>query len=72
MRRLHRQGEVPIWCINMLGLCVTENGTKIEVLQAGTGGHKEHGKMLKRIQVLEDGRVPAKEAKNWEVEGQEG
>ena len=27
-------------------------------------GTKEYGKMEKRIQVLEDGRVPAKEAKN--------
>ena len=26
--------------------------------------------MLKRIQVLEDGRTPAKEARNWEIEGQ--
>ena len=25
--------------------------------------------MLKRIQVLEDGRVPAKEARNWRIEG---
>ena len=25
-------------------------------------GTKEHGQMLKRIQVLEDGRIPAKEA----------
>ena len=31
---------------------------------------KEYGKMLKRIQVLEDGRVPAKEARNWKIEGQ--
>ena len=31
-------------------------------------GTKEHGKMLKRIQVLEDGRVPAKEARNWKIE----
>ena len=30
---------------------------------------KEHGKMLKRIQVLEDGRAPAKEARNWMIEG---
>ena len=29
--------------------------------QVGTRGN---GKMLKRIQILEDGRVPAKEAKN--------
>ena len=32
-------------------------------------GTKEHGKMLKRIQILEDGRVPAKEAKSWKIEG---
>ena len=31
---------------------------------------KEYGKMLKRIQVLEDGRVPAKEARIWKIEGQ--
>ena len=33
-------------------------------------GTKEHGKMLKRIQILEDGRVPATEAKHWKIEGQ--
>ena len=33
-------------------------------------GTNEYGKMLKRIQVLEDGRVPAKEARNWRIEGQ--
>ena len=26
--------------------------------------------MLKRIQVLEGGRVPAREARNWKIEGQ--
>ena len=31
---------------------------------------KEKGKMLKRIQVLEDGGVPAKEARSWCIEGQ--
>ena len=25
---------------------------------------------MKRIQILEDGRIPAKEAKNWKIEGQ--
>ena len=35
--------------------------------QAGT---KEHGKMLKRIQILEDGRVSATEANKWKNEGQ--
>ena len=27
--------------------------------------------MMKRIQTLEEGRVPAKEAKNWRIEGEE-
>ena len=26
--------------------------------------------MLKRIEVLEEGRIPAKEARNWKIEGQ--
>ena len=33
-------------------------------------GTQGYGKMLKRIQVLEDGRVPAQEARNWRIEGQ--
>ena len=41
------------------------NCCKLE--QAGT---KEYGKMIKRIQVLEDGRVLAKEARNRKIEGQ--
>ena len=32
-------------------------------------GTKEYGKMLKRLQILEDGRAPAKEAKDWKIEG---
>ena len=31
---------------------------------------KEFGKMVKRIQIFEEGRVPAKEAKNWRIEGE--
>ena len=30
-------------------------------------GTKEFDKMMKRIQTLEGGRVPAKEAKNWGI-----
>ena len=33
-------------------------------------GAKEFGKMWKIIQTLEEGRVPAKEAKHWRVEGE--
>ena len=31
---------------------------------------KEFGKMMKLIQILEEGRVPAKEAKNWRIQGE--
>ena len=33
-------------------------------------GTKEFGNMVTRIQTLEEGRVPAKEAKNWRIEGE--
>ena len=32
-------------------------------------GTKEFGKMMKRVQTVEEGRVPAKEAKHWKNEG---
>ena len=32
-------------------------------------GTKEYGTMLERIKILEDGRVPAKEAEDWKIEG---
>ena len=31
---------------------------------------KDFSKMMKRIQTLEEGRVPSKEAKNWSIEGE--
>ena len=31
---------------------------------------KEFGKMMKRVQILEEGRIPATEATNWRVEGE--
>ena len=34
-------------------------------------GTKEYGKMLKRIQVLKDGRVPVNESRNWKIEGKQ-
>ena len=53
----------------MLRICEATDGMmnccKLEPI--GTQGC---GKMLKSIQVLEDGRVPAKEARYWRIEGQ--
>ena len=68
---MDRQGEVLSCCQNVLGLRTTENGTKTdELLQAGARGHNSMAKMLKRIQVLADGWISAKEARHWKTEGQ--
>ena len=32
-------------------------------------GTRWYCRMVMRVQVLEDGRVPAKEARNWRIEG---
>ena len=54
----------------MIGLCTTENGPKMmNCCKPEQVGTKEHGKMWKRIQILEDGRILAKEARNWKIEG---
>ena len=62
VRRVDRQEEALTWCTKCSG-CARQrmgpqlmNGCRSE--QVGT---KEHGKMLKRIQVLEDGRILGKE-----------
>ena len=57
----------------LFGICEAKNGTETdERLQAGADGHpKRMAKcwMLKRLQVLEDGGVAAKEARSWRIEG---
>ena len=51
--------------LEVLGFRETENGTKIdELLQAGASGHHRTWQDVRRVQILEDGRNPAKEAKN--------
>ena len=60
--RVDRQEEVLIWCRKCSGHARQRMGKKKRIV--ATLGTKEHGKMLKRIQILEDGRVLAKEAKN--------
>ena len=48
----------------VFGICKGKNGTETdELLQAGADVHQ-------MFQVLEYGRVPAKEARNWRIEGQ--
>ena len=69
VRRLDRQGEVLIWCRKCSGYATQRMGPNLmNCCKPEHVGTKEHGKMLKRFQVLEDGSVPAKEAKNWRIE----
>ena len=73
VRRVDGQGEVLIWCRKCSGYARQRMGPKLmNCCRPEQVGTTEHGKMLKRIQLLEDGRVPAKEAKNWKTEGQTG
>ena len=66
VRRVDRQGEIIVWCRKCSGYARQRMGPKLmnccKTEQVGT---KEHGTMIKWIQVLEDCRVPAKEAGNW-------
>ena len=63
VRRMDRQCEVLIGC---------RNGTEVnELLQAGASRHKKGtARCSVRVQVLEDGRVLAREARNWKIQGQ--
>ena len=71
VRRTDRQGEVLIWCRKRSGYARQRMGpTCMNCCKPELVGTKEYGKMLKRCQILEDGRVPAKEAGNWKLEGQ--
>ena len=70
VRRMDRQGEVLRWCRKCPGYARQRMGPKLmNYCQPEQMGTKEYGKMSKRIQVLEDGRVPAKKAKKFEMEG---
>ena len=52
-------------------ICEARMGPKlVNCCQPEPMGTQGYVKMLKRIQILEDGRVPAKEARNWRIEGQ--
>ena len=59
-----------MWCRKCSGYARQRMGPKLlNYCRPEQVGTKEHGKMMKRIQILEDGRVPAREAKDWKIEG---
>ena len=70
-RRMDRQEDVLIWCRKCSGYARRRMGPKLmNCCVREQMGPKEFGRMMKRIQILEDGRVPAKETKNWMIEGE--
>ena len=67
--RMDRKGRSLYLVPKMLGVCEAKKGPKlITCCIPEPMGTKEIGKMVKRIQILEEGRVPAKEAKNWRID----
>ena len=71
VRRMERQGEVLIWCRMCSGYARQRMGPQLmNCCRLGQMDTKEFGKLVKRIQILEEGRVPAKEATNWRIEGE--
>ena len=76
-RKRHLEGDTTreevLICTENVGLCETELGTNIdELLQAGTNRHKRVRQDVKkkRVQVLQNNRIPANEARNWKIQGQ--
>ena len=64
VRRMDRQGEASIWCRKCSGHARQRMGPKlVNCCKQEQMGTKEYGKMMKRIQILQEGRVRAKEAK---------
>ena len=58
MSRIHRKGETRVWCRKCSGYATQRMGPKLmNCCRPEQVGTKEHGKMLKLVQVLEDGRI---------------
>ena len=62
------QGEVVIWCRKCSGYARQRMGPKLanNCYKPEQMVIKEFGKIMKRIQILEEGRVPVKEAQKLE------
>ena len=70
VRRMDRQGEVLIWCRKCSGYARQRMGPKLmNRCKPEKVGPKEYGKMLNRIQVLEEGSISAREARECKIEG---
>ena len=56
----------------VFGICEAKDGTEASEFAADRNrwAPKNFVKMMKIIQILEEGRVPAKETKKWRIEGE--
>ena len=71
VRRFDRHGQALIWCRECSGHARQRQGPKLmNRCKPEKMDTKEYGKMLKRILTLEDGRVPAKNARGCKIVGQ--
>ena len=70
VRGIDRQGEILIRRSKCPGYARQRMGPKLmNCCKPEPMGTQGHGKMLKRIQTLEDGRIPAWEAQDLMIEG---
>ena len=71
VRRMDRQGESLDMVQKVFRIREAKNGTKAgNLLQTRTDGHQRIWQNEEKNPTLEEGRVPAKEAKNWRIEGE--
>ena len=71
VRTMDRQEEVLLWRRKSSGYARQRLGPMlVNCCKHEHMGTKEFGKMMRRIQTIEEGRVSAKEAKNWRIEGE--
>ena len=70
VRRVDRQGEALIWCRKCSGCARHSMGPKLmDCCNPKNRGTKSNGKTLKRILILEERKVHAKNARGWKIEG---
>ena len=70
VRRVNRHGEVLIWCRKCSGCARQRMGPQLmNCCKPEKLGTKEDGKMSKRILTFVEGRVAAKDARGWKIEG---
>ena len=68
VRRMDMQENVLFWWRKCSGHA--RQRMRDELLQAGAIGHKRARQNVETNAGLEDGRIPAKEARNWRIAGQ--